>query len=56
MVVLHKANNLEPSCCYVATSFYCIDHFKLGTEAVSKRKHFAKAAKPLRGRSDGTVT
>ena len=21
-----------------------------------KRKHFAKAAKPLRGRSDGTVT
>ena len=26
--------------------------FKLGAEAVSKRKHFAKAAKPLRGRKE----
>ncbi len=38
--------------CIVATSFYYTDHFKLGAEAVSKRKHFAKAAKPLRGRKE----
>ena len=36
----------------MATSFYYTDYFKLGAEAVSKRKHFAKAAKPLRGRSE----
>ena len=29
---------------------------RAGAEAVPNRKHFAKPAKPLRGRSDGTVT
>ena len=29
---------MEPSCCHVATSFYYTDYFKLGGEAVSKRK------------------
>ena len=47
--------NNESSCCYVATSFYYTDLFKLGGEAVSKRKHFAKAAKPLRGRKEGAA-
>ena len=38
---------LEPSCCRTATFVYYADHFKRGAEAVPKRKHFARAAKPL---------
>ena len=36
--MLRQPNNMEPSCCHVATSFYYTDYFKLGAEAVSKRK------------------
>ena len=36
--------------------FNYVDLFAMGAEAIPNRKHFAKAAKPLRGRSDGTVT
>ncbi len=46
----------EPSGRHTPISFYYTDYFKLGAEAVSKRKHFARTAKPLRGRSDGMVT
>ena len=37
-VVSRLSYSLSTSCCYVATSFYYTDHFKLGGEAVSKRK------------------
>ena len=47
-VVSRLAYSLSTSCCHVATS----DRGCAGGEAVSKRKHFAKAAKPLRGRSE----
>ena len=33
MVVLRQPNNMEASCCHVATFFYYNDHFKLGAEA-----------------------
>ena len=36
--MLRQPNNMEPSCCHVATSFYYTDCFILGGEAVSKRK------------------
>ena len=47
-VVSRLSYSLSTSCCHVATS----DRGCAGGEAVSKRKHFAKAAKPLRGRSE----